>query len=94
MVATLSADHKFLTLAVVNATDTEQRFDLNVSGVHLAGNGMLWQMTGKDLGAVNHVGQSPQVEVKETATGEVPSTLSVPPISVNIYRFPAVRTAE
>jgi hypothetical protein len=55
---------------------------------------MLWQLTGKDLGAVNHAGQSPQVEVKETAIGEVPSTLSVPPISVNIYRFPAMRTAE
>jgi hypothetical protein len=43
---------------------------------------------------LHHVGQSPQVEVKETAIGEVSSTLSVPPISVNIYRFPAVRTAE
>ena len=42
----------------------------------------------------NHVGQSPQVEVKKPAIGEFPSTLSVPPISVNIYRFPAVRTAE
>ena len=94
MVAALSADHKFLTLAVVNATDSEQKFSVEVSGVPLTGTATIWQMTSKELEAANHVGQSPQVEVKETAIGEVSSTLSVPPISVNIYRFPAVRTAE
>src|SRR5439155_539721 len=31
MVAALSADQKFLTLAVVNATESEQKFDLSVS---------------------------------------------------------------
>ena len=61
---------KFLTLAVVNATDSEQKFDLDVSGVRLGGNATVWQMTGKDLDAANQVGQPPQVEVKETAIGE------------------------
>ncbi|HEX7894923.1 MAG TPA: alpha-L-arabinofuranosidase C-terminal domain-containing protein [Terriglobales bacterium] len=88
MVAALSADRKYLTLAVVNATDSEQKFALNISGGRLAGNGTLWQMTGKDLDSANHVGQTPQVEVKETATGEAPATLTVAPISVEIYRFP------
>ena len=88
MVAALSADRKYLTLAVVNATDSEQKFDLNISGAHLTGNLTLWQMTGKDLDAANHVGQKPQVEVKETAIGEAPATLSVAPISADIYRFP------
>ena len=68
-------DHKFLTLAVVNATDSEQKFDLNVTGVRLAGTATLWQMTGKDLDAANHVGQPPQVEVKETAIGEAAAAL-------------------
>jgi alpha-L-arabinofuranosidase len=94
MVAALSADHKFLTLAVVNATDSEQKFSVEVRGVRLTGTATIWQMTSKELEAANHVGQSPQVEVKETAIGEVSSTLSVAPISVNIYRFPAVWTAE
>jgi alpha-N-arabinofuranosidase len=88
MVAMLSADHKFLTLAVVNATDSEQKFSLNVSGARVAGRATVWQMTGKDLEAANHVGQPPQVEVKETTTGQPPNTLSVAPISVDIYRFP------
>jgi alpha-N-arabinofuranosidase len=93
MVAALSADHKFLTLAVVNATGSEQKFDLAVDGVRLSGNGMLWQMTGKSLEAANKVGQPPQVEVKQTEIGEAPATLSVPPISVEIYRFPVMQIA-
>ncbi len=87
MVAALSADRKFLTLAVVNATDYEQKFDLNISGAHPTGNITLWQMTGKDLDAANHVGQMPQVEVKQTAIGAAPAALSVAPISIDIYRL-------
>lgn len=87
MVAALSADHKFLTLAVVNATESEQKFDLAVDGLHLNGNATLWQMTGNNLEAANKVGQAPQVEVKESAIGAAPTAISVPPISINIYRF-------
>ena len=94
MFAALSADHKFLTLAVVNASDSEQKFDLNVSGARLTGNATRWQLTGKDLNAANHVGQPPQVEVKETQIGESPATLSVAPISVDIYRFPVAQDAQ
>jgi alpha-L-arabinofuranosidase len=93
MVAALSADRRFLTLAVVNATESAQMFSLNVNGARLTGNATLWQMTGKDLDAANHVGQPPQVEVKETATGEAPTSLSVAPISVDIYRFPVAQAA-
>lgn len=88
MVAALSADRKYLTLAVVNATDTEQKFNLDISGARIGGNGRLWQMTGKDLDAANHVGQPPQVEVKETAIGDAPAIVSVAPISISIYRWP------
>jgi alpha-L-arabinofuranosidase len=93
MVAALSADHKFLALAVVNATDSERKFDLTLDGVRLGGNATLWRMTGKDLDAANHFGQPPQVEVKEITIGEEPKSVSVAPISVDIYRFPVVRTA-
>ena len=91
MFAVLSADHKFLTIAVVNATDSEQKFSLNVSGAHLIGKATLWRMTGKNLDAANHVGQTPQVEVKETAIREAPTSVSVAPISINIYRFPVAQ---
>lgn len=92
--AALSADHKFLTVAVVNATDTEQKFNLDVSGAHLRGNGMLWRMTGKNLNAANHVGQPPQVEVKQIAIDGPPTSLSAAPISVEIYHFPILHAAR
>jgi len=73
---------------VVNATESEQHFDLNVAGVRLAGNSTLWQMTGKDLDSANRVGQAPQVTLKETEINAVPRTIRVAPISVDIFRFP------
>lgn len=87
MFAALTPDHKFLNLAVVNATESEQKFDLNIAGAQLAGSSTLWQMTGSSLDAANHVGQPPQVEVKETSIGDVPKVISVAPISINIYQF-------
>jgi alpha-N-arabinofuranosidase len=88
IVAALSADRKYLTIAVVNATSSAQKFSVQVWGAHITGNATLWQMTGKDLSAANRVGQAPQVEIKETTIGEAPTTLSAAPISVGIYRFP------
>jgi alpha-N-arabinofuranosidase len=93
MFAALSADKKFLILSVVNATDSEQTFDLNVSGTRLAGPSTLWQLTGSTLDATDRVGQPPQVEIKET-TDNASETISVAPISVNIYRFPVAPAAQ
>ena len=93
MVAALSADRKFLILSVVNATDSEQTFDLNLSGTRLAGPSTLWQLTGSTLDATDRVGQPPEVEIKET-TGNASGTISVAPISVNIYRFPVAPGAQ
>jgi alpha-N-arabinofuranosidase len=87
MFAALTPDHKFLTLAVVNATESERHFDLSVTGLNLDGPSTLWQMTGKDLDAANHVRQLPQVDVKETPIDQPVKTAAVPPISINIYRW-------
>ncbi|MFP5230071.1 MAG: alpha-L-arabinofuranosidase C-terminal domain-containing protein [Acidobacteriota bacterium] len=94
MFAALSPDRKFLTLAVVNATGSEQKFDLSVTGASLSGKATLWQMTGSSLDAANHVGKPPQVEVKETSVGGTPGTLTVAPISLDIYRFPLSPAAQ
>ena len=88
MFAAVSPDHKYLTISVVNATETEQRFDLNVTGSRLAGAPTLWQMTGKDLDAANRVGEPPQVEVKEIPVNDASGTVSVAPISISVFRFP------
>jgi alpha-L-arabinofuranosidase len=87
MVAALTEDRKYLTIAVVNATESEQKLDLNVTGIRLAGPSTKWQLSGATLDAENHVGQPPQIEVKEVALGDAPSAVSVAPNTVNIYRF-------
>jgi alpha-L-arabinofuranosidase len=94
MFAALSADKKFLILSVVNATDSEQKFDLSVSGTRLAGPSKLWQLTGATVDAANRVGEPPQVEIKEIPIDGAPGTISVAPISVNIYRFPVAQTTQ
>ncbi len=86
--AALTPDRKYLELAVVNATDSEQEFDLGVTGVRLSGPSTLWMLTGSSLDAVNPVGQPPQATIQETSLGNAPKTVSVAPISVNVYRFP------
>lgn len=93
MFAALTPDRKYLTVSVVNATDKAQKLDLNVSGARLEGPSTLWQLTGRNVDAANHIGQPRRVEIKEMAIGDVPKSLSVAPISINIYRFP-MRVAQ
>jgi alpha-N-arabinofuranosidase len=87
MFAALSDDHKYLTVAVVNATDQEEKFDLSASGVKLGGPSKLWQLTGNDLNADNHVGEPEKVFVKEIPLGDATGVIAVAPSSVNIYQF-------
>jgi len=94
MVAALSPDRKYLNLAVVNATESVEPLTLNVIGVRLAGNPTLWEMTGRDLDGADRIGQKPQVAVKKIAIANAGHVLSVPPISVDIYRFPVVQTPQ
>jgi alpha-N-arabinofuranosidase len=86
--AALTPDHKYLNVAVVNATDQEQKFDLSMSGMHLSGAATAWQLTGSSLDAANHVGQPAQVTTKEISTDATPGTISAAPVSVTVYRFP------
>ena len=94
MFAALSPDHKFLTLAVVNATESEQKFDLNITSARAEAPLTLWRMTGKTLDAANRVGQQPQVTVDEIAINNAPHSLSVAPNSLSIFRIPLAPPAK
>ena len=85
--AALTPDHKYLNVAVVNATDQEQKFDMSVAGARTAGSSTLWQLTGSSLDAMDRVGQPAQVEIKEIPITSTSGSIAVAPISVNIYRF-------
>lgn len=85
--AALTPDRKFLTVAVVNATESEQPLEFNIAGVQLAGPSKLWRMTANSVDAVDRLGQPAQVEVKEIPIDDAPHSLKIAPISINIYRF-------
>ncbi|HUZ97007.1 MAG TPA: hypothetical protein VMU57_19060 [Edaphobacter sp.] len=94
MFAALTPGHKFLTLAVVNATESEQKFSLHVTGVRVEGSATLWQMTGTNLDAKNRVGQAPQVNIKRIEIEDASPPISVAPISVNIYQFQVAQRVQ
>ena len=88
MVAAVTADRAYLTLAVVNATASAQEFDLNVTGARPGPDVTLARMTGNDLAAANHVGKDPEVKIEEMTLNNSQETIRVAPISINIYRVP------
>jgi len=68
---------------VVNATASQQTFDLNVAGTHPTGSARLWAMTGPDPDASNHAGQPPQVDIKQISVAAA-KTLTVAPLTINL----------
>jgi alpha-N-arabinofuranosidase len=86
--AALTPDKKNLVVSVVNATDKDQKFDLSVTGSKLAGPSKAWILSGSNLDAANRVGEPAQVQVKETSLASAPSSITVAPYTVSIYRFP------
>jgi alpha-N-arabinofuranosidase len=54
----------------------------------------LWQLTADSPDATNHAGQPPQLAIKESSLNNTPSTVTVAPISVNIYRFPVANAGQ
>ncbi|HVT98529.1 MAG TPA: hypothetical protein VHE33_13580 [Acidobacteriaceae bacterium] len=89
--AALSPDHKYLTVSVVNATDKEQKLDLDFAGGRIEGAPTLWRMTGRDLDAADHAGEPAQVSIEEVPMHDASSAVTVAPISIDIYRFPVAQ---
>ncbi len=94
VLAALSPDRKYLTVDVVNATGAVQPLALEVRGASLRGASTLWEMTGRTLQAADRLGHAPEVRVRRIAMAAVPAILSVPPRSIDIYRFPIVRASR
>jgi alpha-N-arabinofuranosidase len=87
VVAALTADGKLLTVAIINANESAQEFDLSLKGIVLSGKGRMWRMTGESLNAATGLGRN-EVRIVETPMGEaLPRTLTVAPISITLYEF-------
>jgi alpha-N-arabinofuranosidase len=85
--AAISKDGKSLIVSIVNATESAQNLDLQISGVKTNGPASLWSLVGPSLESSNRVGHPAEVELK-TSQHTAPSTaITAPPISIGIYRF-------
>jgi alpha-N-arabinofuranosidase len=86
--AALSHDRKTLNVAVVNATESAQTLDLELTGAHAAGSAKLLRLEGSGLSAANKVGKPAELAVKETTASEPMTATTVPPTSVSIFSIP------
>ena len=84
--AALTSDGKFLTVAIVNPTESAHQVDLAVKGADLRGRGRIWHMTGPNLDAVTGLTRH-EVQVPEAQLSEVPKTIKVAPLSIDLYEF-------
>lgn len=84
--AALSGDGKFLTLAVVNPTESAQELEVGFKGVELSGQGKVWRMTGPGVNAATGLGRN-EVQVVESPVNGVPKAFGVAPLSIDIYQF-------
>ncbi len=85
--AALTADHKKLTVAVVNPMSTAQEVHFAVIGVQLQGTGTMRRMAAANMNDDNHPGKDPVLEVRQTPVTEQPTTLAVPPLSISLYEL-------
>ena len=80
VVAAWTEDHRALTVAVLNPTDEEQPLKLNIAGADLSGKGTLWR-----LASTESDGQNPSIS--SLAVDSVPSAVTLPRFSINIYEL-------
>jgi alpha-N-arabinofuranosidase len=87
VVAALSNDHKSLTVAVVNPTESPQKINVKFEHVALQPKGTKREIAVPDLQTRNVAGQPPKVKVVETPVERVPEQLELVPLSIVVYEF-------
>jgi alpha-N-arabinofuranosidase len=87
MVAALKDGGRLLSVAVVNATENQQRTGLVLDRFNARPRGQMWRLTGPSLDAANQVGKPAQVTVTQTDFDAGAGALSVAPYSVELYQF-------
>jgi alpha-N-arabinofuranosidase len=86
--AAWTSDRKALTIGIVNPTENELELPMDLKGVKLADKGRLWQIAHTDPMAYNEPGKEPNVTIKEKTGSKISRKLSVPPLSINLYKLP------
>jgi len=85
--AALTADHRKLTVAVVNPTETAHEMEFAVTGASLQGTGTMWRIAAPNLDADNEPRKEPALTIRETRLIERPAKLALPPLSINLFEL-------
>jgi len=86
--AAWTAERKALTVAVVNPTNQEKELSVHIQGARFARTGQLWQIAHSDPMAYNEPGKEPQVVIQEKKVSNMTDRLSVPSLSISLYKLP------
>ncbi|MGD0966085.1 MAG: alpha-N-arabinofuranosidase [Candidatus Acidiferrales bacterium] len=90
-VAAVTADHKSLTVAIVNPTESEQQISVAWQGATVQGSsreGKLWRISSPELTAANIPDQPPVVGIVQSPLTGAPAQLTLPKFSISIYELP------
>lgn len=87
MSAALTADGRTLALAVVNGTEEPHSFALALEGFRPKPAGRCWKFTGPGPDAKNPLGEPETVGAKESTFDASAGSLTIAPVSVEIYQF-------
>ncbi len=87
VVAAFSSDRKKFLLSVVNPSEEVHEISPRIAGVKLRGPGKLSQIAAPSVNTANLPGRKPEVAIVESPQKELPETLQVPALSVNVYEF-------
>jgi alpha-N-arabinofuranosidase len=87
--AAWTSDRKALTIAVVNAGRQPQELAIQCTRAALAKNAKMWQITGTDPEEYNEPGVAQRIQIHESDVALDLSRISVPALSVVLYRIEA-----
>ena len=85
--ASLTADGKTLVLAVVNATESAQKFQVGFEGFKYKPVGKNLTFAGTRVDSRNQVGKEPEVVLRESQFNAKADSLEVAPLSINFYHY-------
>jgi alpha-N-arabinofuranosidase len=87
VVAAWTADHRALTIGIVNPMEQKCELAIEVKGAKLAGTGKLRVISHSDPMAYNDPGKTPNVIIEEKKVSDISDKLTVPPLSVCLYEL-------
>jgi alpha-N-arabinofuranosidase len=85
--AAWTTDKKAITIAVVNPRTTPDELDVNLGATAVKDQAIQWLITGTDPDAYNIPGEPPKLTIQQNDVNVAGGKLSVPPLSVVMYRL-------